>query len=241
MVHTRERIFPSGSIDLLVNLGPDQRVIVPGTTLVLSSGAVWLSGLQRQPLLVESSFRVHMFCVQLRPAAAASMLAAPMGVAGARVIPFQDVRRDIAVALRNAVDGTHCFDERLTAVCYWLEQRCGSLRRPDYIGWIAGRLESTGGTVSIEAVRRAAGVSRKKLAADFRAQIGVTPKVLARILRFRRARTVLQNGAASLADAAAACGYFDQSHMAREFRELGAVSPSEFLVTSYPDGNSVIV
>ena len=242
VVNTRERILPSGSIDLLVNLGPDQRVVDADASEVLVRGSAWLSGVQRQPLLVESSTRVHIFGVRLRAAAAARMLSAPMGIAGGRVVPIEAVRRDAGHALRSACDGARGFDERLMAVCRWIEHQHGSLAgRPDYIGWIAGRLASTGGAVSIEAVRRAAGVSRKKLAADFRAQVGVTPKVLARILRFRRARAVLQSGSASLADAAAACGYFDQSHMAREFREFGDVSPSEFLVASYPDGNSLIV
>ena len=240
VVNTRERILPGGSIDVLVNLGPEQRVI-GAAPAVLTLGGACLSGVHRAPLLVESNPRVHMFGVRLRPAAAFQMLAVPMGVASGRVIPLDTLRRDAGVALRDACAGATTFEERVGAVCRWIENRCGGLRRTShYAEWMTARLECTGGLASIDELRRAAGVSRKKLAADFRDRIGVTPKVLARILRVRRACIMLQRGAASLADAAAACGYFDQSHMAREFRDIGDVTPHEFLVSAYPDGNSVI-
>jgi AraC-like DNA-binding protein len=58
----------------------------------------------------------------------------------------------------------------------------------------------------------------------------VSPKYLTRILRFRRAADLLQ-GRSSLnwADHAAACGYFDQAHMIREFQEFASCTPGRFL------------
>jgi methylphosphotriester-DNA--protein-cysteine methyltransferase len=84
-------------------------------------------------------------------------------------------------------------------------------------------------------------VSAKKLAADFREQVGVTPKLLARLVRFRRALALLQEGASSLTDAALDAGYYDHSHMTLDFRAFAGLAPGDFLAARYPDGNSAVV
>ena len=58
------------------------------------------------------------------------------------------------------------------------------------------------------------------------ATLGVSPKMLARIARFRRAAALIARGeAASGADLAAACGYVDQAHLIREFQEFAGTTP----------------
>jgi transcriptional regulator GlxA family with amidase domain len=51
--------------------------------------------------------------------------------------------------------------------------------------------------------------------------------VFARIIRLRRAVKLLRQGCA-LADVAVACGYYDQAHMTRDFRDLAGHSPGEW-------------
>lgn len=74
------------------------------------------------------------------------------------------------------------------------------------------------------------GWSHKHLIAKFTQQIGVTPKTAARLLRFERARRhVDEQPHAGLRDIAAACGYADQSHLNREFRQFTDTTPAEYL------------
>ena len=60
----------------------------------------------------------------------------------------------------------------------------------------------------------------------FCAEVGIGPKQLARVARLQRAVALLQGGSGSLAAEAAALGYFDQAHMARDFRALAGVTPA---------------
>jgi hypothetical protein len=64
--------------------------------------------------------------------------------------------------------------------------------------------------------------------------LGLTPKAAARVIRFDRARHLLAGQVAAggrprLADLAVTCGYFDQAHLARDFRALAGVPPSQWL------------
>ena len=72
-----------------------------------------------------------------------------------------------------------------------------------------------------------------------RAETGLTPKAAGRVIRFDRARKLLVRELATatadyrLADLAAACGYFDQAHLAREFRALAGCPPSQWLAEEF--------
>ena len=81
------------------------------------------------------------------------------------------------------------------------------------------------------------GWSGRHLTSRFRTEIGLTPKAAARVVRFDRARHLLAANAGGtghhLADLAAACGYFDQAHLAREFRALAGCPPSQWITEEF--------
>lgn len=54
---------------------------------------------------------------------------------------------------------------------------------------------------------------------------GLPPKQLSRVLRFRRACTLAGAGGADWAEVALDAGYFDQSHLIRDFREFSGQTP----------------
>jgi hypothetical protein len=60
----------------------------------------------------------------------------------------------------------------------------------------------------------------------FEQHVGYGPKKLARILRLRRTlRLIDSRGAANLAAVALDAGYYDQSHMNADFRDLAGCPP----------------
>lgn len=87
------------------------------------------------------------------------------------------------------------------------------------IGEVVNRLRR--GT-SIAATAEAVGVSDRQLYRRSRSAFGYGPKTLARILRMNRALDLARTGT-PLAAVAAAAGYADQAHLAREVRALAGV------------------
>jgi AraC-like DNA-binding protein len=125
-----------------------------------------------------------------------------------------------------------------------LDEAFGALRdRHDTVaaaevGWAWGLLLRTGGTVPVSELAAETGWSGRHLASRFRAEIGLGPKEAARVIRFDRARRKLLGSAGAgprtgLADLAVACGYFDQAHLAREFRALAGCPPSQWLAEEF--------
>ena len=110
------------------------------------------------------------------------------------------------------------------------------------VAWAWHQLERSAGNVAVSTLAAKLGCSRKHLIARFRDQVGLPPKLLARILRFQRVLRRI-DAAPTLprwADVAADCGYFDQAHLIREFREFSGSTPSDFLARLLPNGGGIL-
>jgi AraC-like DNA-binding protein len=88
------------------------------------------------------------------------------------------------------------------------------------------------GVVSIDRIATATGLTRRHLERQFRQQVGVSPKRLARISRFQYALQLLEDSDSAQRGTltAAACGYADQAHFIRDFRELAGCPPTAHLL-----------
>ncbi len=71
------------------------------------------------------------------------------------------------------------------------------------------------------------GCSGKHLAGRFREYVGLSAKAVARVTRFRRAAQLLGAGT-PLDELAFECGYYDQSHLDRDFRDFAGATPTEY-------------
>lgn len=238
VAHSRSRIFPNRRVELLVNLGPPQRV-EHGLGLERFD-TTCVSGVQTGPVMVEASEGTHLFGVRLRAEAAGALLGVSMDTLSGRLAVLPDVLGRAGRALVERIVAAPSFAIRARTVCRWIEET--ALRRAPaaHVAWIASEIESSGGAASIASLRASSRVSARRLAADFREQVGVTPKVLARLVRFQRAMGLLRAPCPSITDVALEAGYYDQSHLGLDFRELAGISPREFVATVYPDGTSAV-
>jgi AraC-like DNA-binding protein len=98
------------------------------------------------------------------------------------------------------------------------------------VAWLRRQLEASKGRARVEPLMDETGWSRRHVTARFRRQLGVAPKAYARLLRFDHASELL--GALSpgrtLADVAMAAGYYDQSHLTRDFVALAGMTPAVY-------------
>ena len=78
-------------------------------------------------------------------------------------------------------------------------------------------------------VSRELGFPQRRFIQMFSSQIGVTPKVFCRILRFQQARVLAEKlESPDWAEVAVTCGYFDQSHLIKDFQEFSGSTPRTY-------------
>lgn len=87
-------------------------------------------------------------------------------------------------------------------------------------------LLSHNGNIPIENVAAAACLSLKQFERKCKDRIGLPPKLFARLIRFSNAYRIREaNPEVSWTSICYECGYFDQMHLIRDFKEFAGVTP----------------
>ena len=87
---------------------------------------------------------------------------------------------------------------------------------------------SEDGGVSVDGLARRCGWSARSLERRFRHAVGLPPKLFSRIVRFQRVFAAARAGKPDWAGLAIDCGYYDQAHLNRDFREFTGSSPAAY-------------
>ena len=234
--HRYKRVFPNGRLELLVNLGDPYHVRQGAQDCVLAEGG--LSGLQSAPMVIEQPARQRCLGIRLRPAGAFAVLRAPQWELSGRILSLQELFGRAGRELAERCFDARTVEERFRVALDWVAARVASSSGLDRaVGWCAAQIEGSFGSASIARLRERVGFSAPRMVGSFREQIGLTPKLYARTVRFARLLRLLQDGPPALAAAALDAGYYDQPHMTTEFRELGGVTPRDFLAARHPVGD----
>ena len=226
----RERNFPNGMIELIVQLDEPHRPVVDDVAGA-PFPAVCMDGLQTTAHLIQApAGGCRVLGVRLYPVGAFALLAAPLDALGGATLDLRDVVGRAAAELGERCHDARRGTERVLIAAHWTAERIvrGARCVDPAIAWAAQRIAQHDGNVSIAAIEEAANCARGRFTAAFRAHVGVSPKRFARVVRFRRALALVNDGVA-LPDVALAAGYYDQPHMNAEFRAHGGLSPGAFL------------
>ncbi|MFT3950876.1 MAG: helix-turn-helix domain-containing protein [Oscillospiraceae bacterium] len=96
--------------------------------------------------------------------------------------------------------------------------------------FITREIVRTGGEISLDALSEQSGYTARYIHKTFTAEMGLSPKLFARIIRFQQLIGALnQSEGKKLIDAAADAGYFDQSHMLKDFKTFTGITPKKYL------------
>ncbi|TGT42314.1 AraC family transcriptional regulator [Mesorhizobium sp. M8A.F.Ca.ET.165.01.1.1] len=193
--------------------------------------ASFAAGLFAGPVMIESFGGACCIQVNFTPLGARRFFRLPMSELTDNMVVLDDVLGAEGAALRerlgNTPDWTARFDLAEAFVAARLES---AAETPLEIAWAYDRIITSGGRTRIASLAEQLGWSRKHLADKFSDATGIGPKTLSRIVRFNRALRLSSEPTADWADVAADCGYADQAHLVREFRELAGETPTALSV-----------
>lgn len=106
---------------------------------------------------------------------------------------------------------------------------------PHWIAAVREQLEASYATTpTLAELARSVDREAAYVAATFKKAYGTSVGTYLREWRLWQARARMERGDASLADIALECGYADQSHFARQFRQLFAITPSAYRRRHFP-------
>jgi AraC-like DNA-binding protein len=248
----RERHLPTASVALVVNFSSPHRLIERDASEMSWGERAWVVGLQTRHRASEAVGTRDFLAVTLTPTGAWRLLRTPMHALADRVVDLADIDPRFARRLLARVDRARGWEARLETLETTLMQRLDAEAASDpIVPRVLGRLSADIGKVDLGRLAAELGRSHRYLIAQFREQVGLPPKAMARLLRFNRAiaainhkrrltylegRPYLEGRAqpeiaepVRWSDLALACGYYDQAHFINEFRAFAGCSPAAFL------------
>lgn len=221
---TAEPVLPDGCPEIVFNLADRFQRIDPSGAVETQAQAI-VSGQLRKGILIKATGRVELFGVRFRPYGAGMFLGLPMAELTDQVISLDMVMR--SGRLEERIAKAQTFEKRIVAFESHLALILAKAKdqTPDAIP-IANAIIASGGRISVADLRIRFGFGERQTERLFARVVGLSPKMFSRVVRFQN--VVRHLGAANdfdLVDSAVAFGYYDQSHMIREFREFAGKSP----------------
>jgi len=236
LAHERERVLPTGAVQLLVNLHEEELRWWDEGGAREVRGAL-LNGARDRPHGIDTRGQRRITGVAFHPGGAAAFV------------------RDRV----DAIGGEHVELDALWKEGRTLRERLLDAKSPGAIldAWerlLLARLSrgpSRAITFAIRALEEGSrvkdvagelGWSGKLLHRRFAEAVGLTPKRYARVRRMQRVlKAVARGGAVRWAEVAAAHGYYDQAHLVREFRELTGTTPTAYVPRSPDEHNHLVL
>jgi AraC-like DNA-binding protein len=229
-LHSKERIVPSGTLELVINLNEDEfRIYDADDDLRFRrfSGAI-VSGAYDGFFVIDTAEHASVIGVHFKPSGALPFLGLPPGALTSSHVDLEALWGPPARRLREMLCAARGPARRFQILESALLARLTRPVRQHAAVQIA--LEELGRGTSVREVVALVGLSHRRFIEIFAAEVGITPKLFARISRFQRASALTRNLASSnWSSLAVECGYFDQSHLIRDFVAFSGFSPDDFL------------
>jgi AraC-like DNA-binding protein len=220
-----ETVLPDGCPEIVFNLSDRFKRIHPNSQEL--QPATLFCGQMMRSVMIRPTGRVRLFGVRFHPAGGF-----PLAGFSMHELTDQIVGIDVALGrdgadLEARISEADGFEDRVAAFeMYFLKRLAGQRREDRLSSYAAEVIVASWGLTSISRLSESLGVSERRLERRFRSRVGISPKMLARIVRFQSLLSLIQKAETpGILDASLELGFYDQSHAIRDFREFSGTTP----------------
>lgn len=241
--HAKERVLPSGEMQLVINLEEDRLRVYDreDTDRCQSFPGALLTGARSEYAVIDTAQQAYILGVQFRPGGAFPFFRLPAGELWNTQAPLEALWASDAARVRCQLLEAATHQERFAILENRLLRELARGREPNgAVGFALRQFVAEPHATSIAAVTHESGLSAKRFIQVFRDEVGLTPKVFCRVRRFQQALgQIQQRGKVDWAGVAVDAGYFDQAHFIHDFRAFSGISPSAYVARQSPYQNHV--
>ena len=235
----RDRVLPSGTTGLMVNLHEDEfrTYAGPDATVIRRAPGAVLTGADERAVVIDAADQRRGLSVTFTPGGAAAFFGLPLGEATGQLVGLSDLWARDGADLRGRLLEAATPKRQLAVLEDVLLSRLAGPGPPHgpAVAWAAAEL---GRGRRVRDVGADLGLSPRTFTRRFRDHTGLMPKRFARIRRLQRVLAAIGPGRrADWPRLAARHGFCDQAHLIDDFRELTGVTPGAYRPRSAAEHN----
>jgi AraC-like DNA-binding protein len=217
--HLHERLMPMPTVELIIDLRPTSGSVVP-----------LLCGPQSESFVIDTAALSAIMGVHFKPGGAFPFFRVPAG-------ELQDTRLSLdalwgsrAAELRERLLEASTAPARFEILeRFLLAEAIRPLSHHPAVTFALGSFQNVP-QLSVSSVVERAGWSQRRFIEVFRDEVGLTPKLFSRVVRFQEVvRKVHRQRQVDWAVVAVDCGYYDQAHFINDFQVFSGFSPTAYL------------
>lgn len=223
-----QRVVPNGYVELTFHFADKLRKVK--TTEELQPNII-ISGQKTGFFDVIPTGKTSMLSVQFFPQSAGLFFDIPINELADETLDLRFIAGHEADELEDKLCYCDDVDRKVELIEQFLTGRLSDRNLYDH-GRIAHNIQllnSFNGQITVDELAADACLSRKQHERVFKKMVGLSPKQFLKVVRFQYTLLAHQQyGNESLTELAYRCGYYDQSHMISDFRELSGITPGQY-------------
>ena len=235
VAHRRERVLPTGSVQVILNLERDFLLDCPEGASDRRMPPALVVGARSAYEIIDSSDMADLIGIVFAPGGFSAFAADAVDLFSNRSVDLEDAWGASVRHLRDRLRELPGPRERLRCLESFLVERFAP-RLTRHGPWRSSEIDfavrafgSAPGIATVRDVARRTGWSERRFSQVFREEVGLSPKTWCRVQRFQRAVRQLHAGAdVPWAEMALDCGFYDQSHFANEFRAFSGIDATTY-------------
>jgi AraC-like DNA-binding protein len=233
--HRRERVLPTGSVQVILNLARDFLMDCPEGELDCRVSPSLVVGARSVYEIVDTSDFAELIGIVFAPGGFAPFAGDAVDHLTNRNASLEDLWGTPVRALRDRLREIATPRERLLCLEEFLvdrfasrlERRC--LSCCSEVECAVRRFQQAPDIKTVREMAKSTGWSERRFSQVFREEVGLSPKTWCRVQRFQRAvRQLHAGGEMPWAELALDCGFYDQSHFANEFRAFSGIDATTY-------------
>lgn len=203
-------ILPDACIDIVIDFAND---------------SICFAGFSKETEAFQLNKKIDYMGVRLKPGVFYLLFNVEADKIMDNEIPFCDVEKEINL---DRILNLKSTNERMECLKYYLFQKTKDKPKMPFVTMVE-ELYSNPKDQNVMDIANNLGYSERHLYRVFKANFGVSPKVLLNILRLHLCLTLILEKNMNLVDIANLCGFYDQSHLIREIKRYTGISPLKII------------
>lgn len=229
--HTIERLVPDGSVNIVFELSDIPQYIfhTDGTPKIKYEG-VWISGMHTNFIDISASSK-GLLILQFHPAGVYPILNIPVKEINNKVVGAEMILGNSIFEIREQIIAASSVKSKFQIIEQWLLERISERTgKEDLIRHSITQL--IGNQNNIAEIIGQTGYSHRYFIEMFTNYVGLSPKQYQRIVRFNKVLQLIKdNKMINWTQLSLDCGYFDQAHFIKDFKNFSGINPNEYLIS----------
>jgi AraC-like DNA-binding protein len=225
-----QTIVPDGRSELIINLA--EPFHLQGRDAWQSQPQIFFVGQITGPFLVRPGGPVRTIGVRFRPHGASRLFGLPMFELADEAVSLTEISPKLDLELQSLAE-LPSLKAQLPRLENVLLREAEQSEEDSLIGVAVGYLEHADELIRVRELADSLGLSSRQFERRFRSTVGLPPKLFSRMRRFQRVFQAVGDSGANWVDVAVSCGYYDQAHLIRDFREFSGTTPTALLSNEF--------